>query len=278
VAAIRVSHQENAAAAAAFTQALEQRDSLADTLFIVQEGKVSPLRGVLQSLDDRGGSFKWRERNVNIDRTRAYGVVLAKGAGAAVNSQVQCSMTDGSTWAGTLAAGDDRSIKLQLAAGPAVDVPLSRITDIRFHNARVVFLSDLEPSKYEFTPWGTTRWPYRKDRSVADRPMSIGSHLFDRGIGVHSKSLLTYTLAEPFQQFAATIGLDDAVGARGNVVFRVMADEKEVFNSGPVKGGDAGKPVLVALNGAKMLQLVVEFGDDLDVADQADWGAARLIK
>ena len=278
VAGVRFNTQENAAADEAFAQALTRRDSTQDTLFIVQDGKVSPLRGLLESLDAQSGSFKWRERSVRLDRSRAYGVVLARGAGTPASPQVRCVLTDASIWAGAVERADDRSMTLRLGAGPTVDLSLTRVTDLRFANTRVIFLSDLEPTRYEFVPWGTTRWPWRKDRSVADRELFIDNQPFDRGIGVHSQSTLTYTLTEPYQQFAATVGLDDAVGSRGSVVFRVTADGKEVFNSGLMKGGDAGKPVLVALNGAKTLQLLVDFGDELDVADQADWGAARLIK
>jgi hypothetical protein len=108
--------------------------------------------------------------------------------------------------------------------------------------------------------------------------MRIGGEVFDRGIGMHSAASLTYTLKEPFRQFAAAVGIDDAVGSRGNVVFRVLADGREVFSSGPVTGRDEPKPVLVELAGVKTLQLLVDLGDDLDIGDQANWANARLIR
>ncbi len=278
LAAIRFSAEDLPAAAKAFNDALAQRDPTQDTLFILQDTRVSPLRGLVESLDANGGSFKWRQRSMHVDRSRAYGIVFATGAGVPPSPQVHCTLADGSTWAGKLDASDKTGVKLVLGAGPAVELPANKLTSIRFRNDRVRFLSDLEPAKYEFTPWGATRWPFRKDLSVAGHLLRIGGQQFDRGIGVHSQCELDYALTEPFRQFAATIGLDEAVGSRGNVVFRVLADGRELFNSGPVTGRDPARPVLVSLNGAKTLQLRVEFGDDLDVADQADWGAARLIK
>ncbi|MBI4580206.1 MAG: NPCBM/NEW2 domain-containing protein [Planctomycetes bacterium] len=278
LAGVWFSGQDVPAAVEAFTQALAHRDLAHDTLFIVQDGKVSLLRGVLEALDERGGSFRWRDRGVPIDRSRAFGVVLATGGGAPPVPQMRCTLTDGSVWAGTIAGGTAGSIRIELTSGPMLNVRPEDVTDIMFRNDRVVFLSDLDPAQYEFTPWATTRWPYHKDRSAANQPLRIDGQAFDRGIGMHASAVLTYSLGEPFKQFAAVIGIDDAVGPRGNVVFRVLADGREVFNSGPVTGRDAARPILVGLNGAQTLQLVVDDGDGVDVGDRADWGAARLIR
>lgn len=261
-----------------FTEAVARRDATQDTLIVEQDGKVNALSGMLEALSPDEARFKWRGRSIPVDRTRIFGVVLATGAGGPPESQVRCLLNDDSIWAGQIAGGDAGSIQLELTAGPTLAISVDMLDEIHFHNEHVRFLSDLEPSDYVFTPWGTTRWPYRNDRSAANRPMRIGGTPFARGIGMHSESRLIYKLNEPFRQFAATIGIDDAVGSRGNVVFRVLAGGREVFNSGPVTGRDEPMPVLVELDGADTLQLMVDFGEDLDIGDQANWGNARLIK
>jgi hypothetical protein len=278
VAGIRFSPDESAPAMKSFTDAMAGRDATEDVLIVVQDGKVNTLRGMLELLNAGGATFKWRNRSVPVNRDRIFGIVLATGAGVAQPPPARCILNNESIWAGRLVGGDAESVRLELAAGPTLDIAADLLHEIRFNNDHLRFLSDMQPSNYEFTPWGTTRWPYRNDRSVANRPMRIGGTVFDRGIGMHSQSKLTYILNEPFRQFVATIGIDDAVGSRGNVVFRVLADGREVFNSGPVTGRDEPRPVLVELNGARTLQLAVDFGEDLDIGDQANWGSARLIK
>ena len=62
------------------------------------------------------------------------------------------------------------------------------------------------------------------------------------------------------------------------MIFRVIADDEEVFTCGPVTGRDEPRPILVAIGGAKTFKLVVDFGEDLDVGDQANWGNLRLLK
>jgi hypothetical protein len=278
LAAIRFARDDSSPAAKAFADALNHRDTTQDALLLVQGEKVSALRGLLESLDPAGGKFKWRERSIPIDRNRAFGLILAAGAGTPPTPQVRCTLADGSIWAGKITGGTSQSLKLELTAGPSIDIGLDQIADLRFRNDRMVFLSDLEPAGYDFKPWGATVWPYRKDRGVAGQPIRIGNQEFDRGIGMHSQSTLAYKLNEPFIKLAAVVGLDDAVGSRGNVVFRVLVDGKEVFNSGEITGRDAPRPVTVDIKGARLLQLCVDFGGDLDVADQADWGAVRLIR
>lgn len=278
VAGVRFGSEPLDEADKAYTQALNNRDAAEDVLILAQDGKVNTLRGLLESLDAQGGTFNWRGRSVPVDRSRLFGVILARGAGVPPAPPVRCILNDESVWAGRLVGGDTASVRLELTAGPTLNIPVDLLDDIRFRNRHLTFLSDLEAASYEFTPWGTTRWPYRKDRSVANRPLRLGGQVFDRGIGMHSHSELTYSLNEPYHQFAATVGIDDAVGSRGNVVFRVLVDDREAFNSGPVTGRDNPVPVLVELNGAKTIKLVVEFGEELDIGDQANWGSARLIK
>jgi hypothetical protein len=278
VAAVRLMPREHPAAAEAFSKALAARDPAEDTLLIVRDDRVTALKGVTESLAPSGGSFKWRQRRVPIRADNAYGIIFAAGVQKPAPQPAMATLIDGSTWAGRLVGGDAKSVSIELAGGLKVPLPVKQISEIRFRSDRVLFLSDLEPAEYVFEPFSTTRWPYRRDRSVANRLMRIGDQSFDRGIGMHSKSTLTYDLPGEFSRLAAVIGIDAGAAPLGNAVFRVTADGKEVFNSGPVTGRDAPRPINVSVAGAKRVQLIVDFGEDLDIGDQADWGNVRLVK
>jgi hypothetical protein len=278
LAAVRLMPGEYKAAAEAFEKALASRDRSQDTLLIVREDRVTALKGVTESLGAGSGSFRWRDRSVPIKSDTAYGIVFAAGVQAPAAPQAICTLKDGSAWAGKLAGGDADMVTIELSVGLKVRLPVEQLVEIRFRSDRVLFLSDLEPVEYKFEPFSTTRWPYRRNRSVANRPLQIGDQQFERGIGVHSQSALTYDLPGPFSKLAAVIGIDRAAAPLGNVVFRVTADGKEVFNSGPVTGRDAPRAIDVPIGGAKRVQLLVDFGEELDVGDQADWGNVRLIK
>ena len=279
VAGIRFTANRQADAQAAFDRALAERDAAQDTLVLASEGKVQTLRGVVESLAPAGGAFRWRERTIPVPPDRAAGVVFAAAAaGSDAKPPAACHLDDGSVWCGSIVAGDRDSLTLKLGVGQQIQLPLRNLREIRFLSDKVTFLSDLEPAKFEFEPFGSTQWPWQRDRSVTNHPLCIAGRSFTRGLGVHSRSTLTYALDGKASQLAGTIGIDDGARPRGNVVFRVVADGKEVFNSGPVTGQDAPRPILVPLHNAKSLQLIVDFGQDLDLGDQADWCDVRVIR
>ena len=278
LAAICQAGAQNQALQGAFDQAWADRKTDEDQLLLFRNDRVTTLRGALESLGADGGSFRWRDRSVPFAVQEAFAVVMAVGRSTPAPAQALCSLRDGCTWAGQIADIEADSLRLRLNMGTVLSLPIEQMSEIRFRSDRVLFLSDLTPAKYEFKPFGATRWPYRVNRSVANQPMRIGDQSFDQGIGVHSRSVLTYDVPQGFRRVAATIGIDEAVGSQGNVIFRVLADGKEVFNSGPVTGRDTPRSILATIDGARQIQLVVEYGEDLDIGDQADWAEVRLIR
>ena len=258
--------------------ALRERHASEDTLLIRREGRMTPLRGVVESITPEGGSFTWRGRGVPMRRDVTFALIFAAGVARHEPAPVNVLLRDGSKWAGTLAGGDAEQIRLKSSLGQTLAIPLGQAAEIRFRSDRVMFLSDLEPVNYIFEPFGVTHWPYRRDRSVSNRPLRIGDQSYERGIGVHSRSVLVYDVPEGFTQLAAVIGIDSAVRPRGSVVFQVLAGERELFNSGPVRGTDPPRPILVELGGARQIALVVDFGEELDIADHANWANARLVR
>jgi hypothetical protein len=99
-----------------------------------------------------------------------------------------------------------------------------------------------------------------------------------RALGVHSKSGLTYSLDGGYQTFQALLGITMRWAAQRSVIFRVYGDEKLLFESPVVRGGDSGVEVKVPLKGVLLLRLVVDYADNGDVADHANWADARLLR
>lgn len=280
LAGLRYGEPEPAATLAEFEKALADRPATDDTLFVVREGRLTSLQGLLETLTPKGGTFRWRERSVPIKPDNTYGIVFAQGVTRPEPAPATCLLIDGTIHAGQplrTIPEDGSNLELKAAAGKLA-LPLDRILELRFRSDRVLRLSTLEPREYHFEPFSGTRWEWRRDRSAANRRLRIGGETYATGIGMHSQSSLTYNLPDTYKLLAADIGIDEAVGPLGNVVFRVLADGREVFNSGPVTGRDAPRPILVDIGVAKELTLAVDFGEGLDIGDQADWGNVRLLK
>ncbi|MBI4719502.1 MAG: NPCBM/NEW2 domain-containing protein [Planctomycetes bacterium] len=261
-----------------FREALAERPAGHDILITRGTDDVKRLTGRLVSLDQERGSFVFADRERSFQRDRIFGVVLARGAGKPATYPLAAELADGSVVAGTIRAAAERSLHLETSVGYEVDLPLTSLRCLRYFNRRVVYLSDLPVLAERSEGLLHRGWPVRRDGSVAAGPLMMDGVHYEKGLGVHSRTELDYDLEGRFVSLVATVGLDDAVRPRGSVVFRVMGDGRVLFDSGPLTGADAPRPVVADVTSVKRMTLTVDYGDGLDLADHADWGGARLLR
>ena len=163
--------------------------------------------------------------------------------------------------------------------GEKITISSSSLVSLQFFGGAAVYLSDLEPNDYRFTPFLSTRWPWRRNLSVSGSPLRLRGKEFARGIGLHSKSQLSYRLGKKYRRFQADVGIDDVAAGAGNVVFAVEVDGKRVFTSKPQSGKN---PILhigpIDVTGKQQLSLVVDYGQFGDIRDHANWCNALLVK
>lgn len=140
-----------------------------------------------------------------------------------------------------------------------------------------IYLSDI--------PWvkATAGWAtVQKDKSTDGNPISLlgttGPITYKKGIGTHAKSEVTYDISKAtYKQFNSYVGIDQEPGGKGgSVVFKVLLDGVEVFNSGTMYYNTRAKFVDVDLTGKKELKLVVDDAGNGNGNDHADWGDAWL--
>lgn len=163
--------------------------------------------------------------------------------------------------------------------GARLELPLTAVESLRFFGGCATYLSDVTPIAYKFEPFFDLDWPLRRDRSVAGGFLTMRRIEYPKGLGVHSRSTLTYQLAGKFRRFQATIGIDDSAGGRGSVVFEVLLDGKTAFKSDVLTG--TSPPLAIDrldVTGKKIMTLSVDYATDGDILDHADWCDALLIK
>ena len=108
-------------------------------------------------------------------------------------------------------------------------------------------------------------------------PLQIGDHHYPRGLGHHAPGALVVELGGRYRAFLAEVGVQRQQGATGSVVFRVLVDGRQRFDSGVMRERDRARPVLVPLVGAQELELVVTDAGDGITCDCANWAEARLL-
>ncbi|MEX2026603.1 MAG: NPCBM/NEW2 domain-containing protein, partial [Pirellulaceae bacterium] len=119
--------------------------------------------------------------------------------------------------------------------------------------------------------------PWRRDRSVMGRTLKLAGRTFEKGIGVHATSRLTFDAGGKYDELAAEIGIDAETGGKGDCVFSVLADGEALFTK-RVRGTDAPQSIRIPIAGKQEVTLVVESGEGLDLADHADWCDVRFIQ
>ncbi len=261
-----------------FRAALGNREPSRDVLISRDAVEVKQLAGLLESLDANGGAFRFAGESRTFQLDRIFGIVFAAGAKAPPVYPMTVELANGSEFSGTLKRADAQSIVVDSSTGATVQLPIARIVKLRFRGDRLVYLSELKPAAERTEGLVHAPWPVQRDKSVTGSEISIDGRRFERGLGVHSRTELSYAIDGQFERFVATIGIDDAVRPLGDVVMRVEGDSKVLFDSGPVTGSDPPRDVVVDVAGVRMLTLIVDYGAGLDVSDQADWANARLIR
>ncbi len=260
-----------------FEAALTKPSADNDRLFVEVDGKLTILTGLVESLTAENVVFQYEGAQQTLPLAKLFGIVVAQvDTGIKPPSGVTLELADGSRVAGVAKSLADG--KLAVSIGPAsAELPWAAVKSVAVRSSRLAFLSDLDPAEVEESRLVTLPQPWQRDKSVARKTLTLGERKFDRGIGTHAYSKLVFDLAGNYDAFNATIGIDAAAERHGDCIFVVVADGQEVARE-RMTGTTEPKELKLDISGVKQLTLIVEPGEDLDLADLANWADARVIK
>ncbi len=273
--------------------ARDRRDEIAAWLFDRKEDRdeLRLLNGDVSS----GEVSRWRDGTVSLKSVgREVTLPIVDVRDIAFNPELLAlpepkelcwlaSLRDGSRV--TLLASKSRVegaiLKAAHVSGLAWDIPLEAIFELRVLHGRAIFLSDLTPLEAKhaaFLP-GSREWPMQRDRSVSGRPLRLGGREFPKGLGMHSRSMVTFDLSGKYRAFHAIVGLDDTTVGGGTASCAVEVDGRRVFEQPSLSRSQRPTRLpMIDVTGAKRLTLVVDFGELGDSQDHVDWGDAVLLR
>jgi hypothetical protein len=242
------------------------------------------VEGVLTVLDEQALRLEVDRKVVEVKRDRVSAVALNTDLARTLRPRgpfAQLILSNGCRLSVASApCADGQTLLARTPFRAAVQVRLDQVVALNLFQARAVYLSDLKPRRYDFTPYFGARWPFVVDGSVAGGDLCLGGSTYDKGLGMHSQSRLTFDLGGGFRRFEALVGLDDQSGQGGSVRVQVLVDGRPAdlgwdqdltARSGP-------RRVRVNVAGGRELTLVVDFGHGGDVQDHVNWGDARLVR
>jgi hypothetical protein len=180
----------------------------------------------------------------------------------------------------------DNKCSVACLAGFTAEFGLSNVVAWQNLSGGVIFLSDLEPTKFQQVPLVQLGWPLGRDRSCAGELLRCSGRVYLKGLGMHAPAAAAYQLDREYRALCGEIGVDDHVGLQGSVGFHIdlatgaEGDQggtwKSSFSSPIFRGHDPTKRFQIDLHGARAIRLRAEVADRGEERDFANWLDVRL--
>lgn len=252
------------------------RESKQDLLVIRKEESIDFIEGIVGKIDEKAVYFVLDGEEIPVDLAKVFGVVL-KRAIQPVKTIGELLMTNDDRLSLTRLTLANTSLGATTGTGLKLAGTLDQVQMIDFRQGRLVYLSELEPRTYEYTPFFDEQWNMRRDENFDQRPIRIGSKTFARGLCIHSKTFVRYRMAGEYRRFQALMGIEQLVGKNGNVRVVIRADNDVLFE-GDVDGKDDPIPLDFDVSGKRDLEILVDYGAGTAIYDHLALGDARLVK
>lgn len=172
---------------------------------------------------------------------------------------------------------NDEKINFVAPGGRKASVPTSFVASIEHNAGPIVWLSARDPVEVVYTPFFEGRFTPVMDRTVNGEPIRLGNRTIQRGIGMHSKTRMTFNLQPGDKTFRTRYAIDPLLGY-ANVDVRIYVDDKVQHETKGFKAGDVSPMVDLPLKGAKNLTLEVDYGAGYDIQDRLNWIEPAILR
>ena len=277
----RVRQAWRGADAAAKAKPMVQPGVSEDTAFVMAENnEIRPVRGVVLGVEGDSLNFRFGERDRKIALDRLVGVALGETDETAPNNSFHQSvlLASGDTlsgmWVG-LAAG---VLELRTPWDAKLSIPVEKVSVVKCRNGRLVYLSDLTPTAVQQVPYFDRMLAFQADRSLTGGKLKLAGGEYEKGIAVHSRTVLRYDAGGAFARLKGKVGFQDPEGKAGNAAVRIVGDGKTLLDRPEARGDQPPEEFDVDVSGVKTLSLEVDFGRGQDVGDRVVWANPRLLR
>jgi hypothetical protein len=280
--------------------AIESRAATGDRIVIrkllpMDVVALDSLEGVLFDVTDAVANFKVNDTMIPVKREKLDGLFYFHAAlGAPADPACQVVDASGSRWNASSVTLRGDKLQLTGTTGVKATLPLDRLVKLDFSTGKIVYLADAEPEASVWTSYfdsGTAlpslqQWfAPQKNRGFAGGKLTLPNpddsgkpKQYDKGLAVHSRTELSYRVPEDFKRLLATAGIDMKVRPAGHVHLVVSGDGRKLLEE-DLTGKDP-QPLKIDLDisGVRRLTILVDYGEDADIADHLNLCNARITK
>lgn len=271
----------------------EIRKSVASDDFLVvnKKGNLDYLAGTVLSISNERIAFEYGDEPLSIPVEKVAGLVFAEKTGEMPAAKMILRTVDGNIWNLRNLEYRDGKLKTMSAGGISHRLDMESVVTIEFVRSDEIFLSDLEPEKVQYQPFvpsavageslSTLSLP-RNDSSFDLSPLSLlgkgrSRVEYQRGLAMQSRSSIVYRLASKYQRFQSTVGIDPSAPANADLVLHILADGKERLKR-KIRKVDEPFEVVVPVIGVNRIEILVDFGENMDIGDRLHLCDARVIE
>lgn len=252
----------------------------ADVAQIVgRDGKVADVNGKANSFSNDKLSFEFDGKARSVDRNRLAGLVFAGRKSAETKGAYQVvQLAGGESISGSWTGLNDNAISITTSWGDTIEIARASVKKVSTRNGKVVYLSDLDPAKVVQVPYFDRLLPFRRDSGLTSGQLKVNGVSYPKGLALHSRTVLTYTIGGEFATFKAVLGYEDTQGRRGRTACRILGDGKELLALPDFRADGQPQPLEFPVEGVKELTIEVDFGMDEDVGDRVVLADPRLFR
>jgi hypothetical protein len=265
------------------TNTIKNPKSDNDQVVAGKDGQLRVVAGLVESVNDEKVKFNYRGKSQTIDRSIVKVIVMAdlkekQSAGTLGTAK----LSDTSTIVGSIKKLENGKLTIGLLSDAIITVPWDSVVGINIRSDRLVYLSDLDPAESDLTPIVTQKKELARDTSVDGEkitlywPSTKKSRTFARGLGTHSYCRLVY-VNDGYQRFAAVCGIDAETERNGDCKVIIRGDGIELWSKQVVATADPHN-IDLDIDGYREIEIIVEPGKHLDMADHVDFADARFLK
>ena len=243
-----------------------------DAIVVQRDTKPFPIHARVLAVGEASLTARVEDQKRELDFARVYGFVRTPDAERAAPAGVRVRAF--------LAGGERITLPLERITSDAVEgggvkVMRDHVERLEFLGDHIAHLSDFDPIDVQQTALLGQPTPWKRDGMALGGPLRLSAKTYERGLGALAYARLEYALGGRFETFYARCGIDDAAGAEGDAVFRVLGDGKVLAE---VRRRRGEEPLAVRVDVAGIDRLVLEaVPGDSYVSDFCDWAEARVF-
>jgi hypothetical protein len=279
---------------------VDARDAAGDALIVMKgAGEAFDfLTGVVDAVTDEQVSFDWDGQKVPIKRTKVAGIAFYQRERRMLPDAIcVLRMTDGTTAHARGIELEGDTLKIVTPSNLRLMFRRDLLASADFSAGKLAFLSDLKADSSTWAPrvavpkaariaseFGMPRMNSSFSGSALslawpDEALATGREVrtYAKGLALRSRSELTYRLPVGMKRFTATAGIDPTTAEQGHVVLEIRADDRVVWQ-GEIDGKQPPVNIDLELKSARRLQILVDYGRNLDYGDRLHLVEARVTK